>query len=328
LKTDLTSVIESFSKHRIMIIGDVMIDTYLWGKVERISPEAPVPVVMGTKEENRLGGAANVALNIQSLGAMSILCSVVGNDNYSKTFYELLKNQGMTSDGIIEDKERITTVKTRVISNHQHLLRVDREIDTPLSPEVEKRFIDHILKLISQNNVSAIIFQDYDKGSITPKVIDEVVKEANKHNIPTLVDPKKRNFGKYHDATLFKPNFKELSEGLKIDVSKTNPAGLNEAAKILHRDKNISLVMITLSEAGVFISNGSEYKVIPAHIRAIADVSGAGDTVVGVASLCLASSLDPFTTAAIANMAGGLVCEKIGVVPIEKNKLIEESKLL
>lgn len=325
MKTDLTSIIESFSNHRIMIIGDVMIDTYLWGKVERISPEAPVPVVTGTKEENRLGGAANVALNVQSMGATPILCSVIGSDSYSKTFYGLLENKGMTSKGIIEDNERITTVKTRVISNHQHLLRVDREIDDLLSPNMEKRFIEHILTVLNQNNISAIIFQDYDKGSITPNVISEVVKEANKRKIPTLVDPKKRNFGAYHDTTLFKPNFKELNEGLKVEATKTKPDSLNEAAKILHREKNIALVMITLSEAGVFISNGKEYRIIPAHIRDIADVSGAGDTVIGVASLCLAAKLDPFTTAAIANMAGGLVCEKMGVVPIEKEKLIDEA---
>jgi D-glycero-beta-D-manno-heptose-7-phosphate kinase len=310
-----------------MIIGDVMIDSYLWGKVERISPEAPVPVVTGTREENRLGGAANVALNIQSLGATPILCSVIGSDLQSKTFYDLLEHQAMTNVGILQHNERITTVKTRVISNHQHLLRVDREIDSPLSPDIEQRFIDHILAILSQNNISAIIFEDYDKGSITPKIISAIVEEAKKRKIPTLVDPKKRNFNAYHDVTLFKPNFKELTEGLKVEATKTSPDSLHEAAQILH-NKNIDLVMITLSEAGVFISNGSEFKVIPAHIRDISDVSGAGDTVIGVASLCLAAGLDPFVTAAIANTAGGLVCENVGVVPIEKERLKTELQVL
>jgi D-glycero-beta-D-manno-heptose-7-phosphate kinase len=324
LKTDLASIIDSFSKHHIMIIGDIMIDSYLWGKVERISPEAPVPVITSTSEENRLGGAANVALNVQSLGATPILCSVVGDDMQADTLDELFRNQAMTNKGILRDKRRITTVKTRVISNHQHLLRVDREIDSPLSPDIEQQFIGHILSILSQNNISAIIFEDYDKGSITPKVINAVVSEANKLNIPTLVDPKKRNFAAYHDISLFKPNFKELNEGLKIEASKTSPDSLHEAAQLLHKEKNIALVMITLSEAGVFMSNGKEHKIMPAHIRAIADVSGAGDTVIGVASLCLASGLDPFVTAAIANTAGGLVCEKIGVVPIDKELLKEE----
>jgi len=324
LKTDLASVIDSFSKHRVMIIGDVMIDSYLWGKVERISPEAPVPVVTSTKEENRLGGAANVALNIQSLGATPILCSVIGMDQSAKTFYDLLTIQGITNKGIIEDPNRLTTVKTRVISQHQHLLRVDRETDRPLSVEMEKIFINHTLTVLAENNISAIIFEDYDKGSITPNVIKAVVDEANKRNIPTLVDPKKRNFGAYDNVTLFKPNFKELVEGLKVDCSKTDPKSLNDAAGILHKSKGVSHVMVTLSEAGVYMSNNKEYMVIPAHIRDIADVSGAGDTVISVASLCLASGLDPFTTAAIANTAGGLVCEKVGVVPIEKEILKKE----
>lgn len=324
MKTDLASVIDSFSKHRVMIIGDVMIDSYLWGKVERISPEAPVPVVTSTKEESRLGGAANVALNIQSLGATPILCSVIGKDQSAKVFYDLLTIQKITNKGIIEDPDRMTTVKTRVISQHQHLLRVDRETDKPLSAEIEAKFISHVLSVLAENNISAIVFEDYDKGSITPNVIKAVVDEANKRGIPTLVDPKKRNFGAYDNVTLFKPNFKELVEGLKVEASKTDPKSLNKAAGVLHKTKGVSQVMITLSEAGVYISNQNEYKVIPAHIRDIADVSGAGDTVISVASLCLASGLDPFRTAAVANTAGGLVCEKVGVVPIEKEKLKDE----
>lgn len=328
MKTDFAKVIDSFSKYKVMIIGDVMIDSYLWGKVERISPEAPVPIVTRTSEENRLGGAANVALNIQSLGATPILCSVIGNDLRSKSFYELLKIQNITSEGIIEDCNRITTVKTRIISNHQHLLRVDREIDHPLSSEMENKFISHVIKVLNENKIDSIIFEDYDKGSITPKVIQQIVDEACKRGIPTLVDPKKRNFSEYNNTTLFKPNFKEFNEGLKVETSKTNPETLFEAAKILHKQKNISLIMITLSEAGVFISTGKEYKVIPAHIRYIADVSGAGDTVISVASLCLASGLDAFEIAAISNMAGGLVCEKVGVVPIDKELLKSETAAL
>ena len=324
MKTDFAKVIDSFSNYKVMIIGDVMIDSYLWGKVERISPEAPVPVVTRTSEENRLGGAANVALNIQSLGATPILCSVIGNDLRSKTLYELLENKNITAEGIIEDNNRVTTVKTRIISNHQQLLRIDRELDHPLSQEMEIKFISHIFKVLNDNKIDSIIFEDYDKGSITPKVIQEIVDEASKRGIPTLVDPKKRNFCEYNNTTLFKPNFKELNEGLNVETNKANPETLFEAAKILHDKNNISLIMITLSEAGVFISTGKGYRIIPAHFRAIADVSGAGDTVISVASLCLASGLDPFETAVISNMAGGLVCEKVGVVPIDKELLKAE----
>lgn len=329
MKKNLAATIDSFSKYRVLIIGDVMIDSYLWGKVDRISPEAPVPIIACTSQENRLGGAANVALNIQSLGAAPVLCSVIGSDDRSAMFYELLAQQEMTSKGILMDNSRVTTMKTRVISNHQHLLRIDREIDSPLSYETEQKFISHILQVLSENNIASIIFEDYDKGSITPNVIAAVVAEAGKKGIPTLVDPKKRNFLAYKGVTLFKPNFKELNEGLKIEASKTDMESLNKAAKILHKEKEIELVMITLSEAGVFISNGKENKIIPAHLRTIADVSGAGDTVISVASLCLSAGLDPFITAEISNMAGGLVCEKVGVVPIDKELLkIEAGKLL
>jgi rfaE bifunctional protein kinase chain/domain len=311
-----------------MIIGDVMIDSYLWGKVERISPEAPVPVVTGTSEENRLGGAANVALNIQSLGATPILCSVIGNDIRSDIFYELLDNQNITRRGIIIDDSRPTTVKTRIISNHQHLLRVDREIDSPLSPNIEQAFIQNIMSILNANSISAIVFEDYDKGTITPFIIETVVKEANKRNIPTLVDPKKRNFDNFNNITLFKPNYKELCEGLKMDINKTQAESIFKAAGLLHDKYNIKLVMITLSEAGVFISDGTSYRLIPAHIRDIADVSGAGDTVISVASLCLSSGLDPFFTATVSNMAGGLVCEKVGVAPIDREQFRNELMLL
>lgn len=328
MNTDFAKVIDSFSRFKVMIIGDVMIDAYLWGKVERISPEAPVPVITRTSEENRLGGAANVALNIQSLGATPILCSVIGKDVRAQTMYDLLEKQRISAEGLIEDESRITTVKTRIISSHQHLLRVDRELDHPLSKEMEKKFFEHIVKVLDKNAVDAIIFQDYDKGSITPGLIKNMVREAQKRTIPTLVDPKKRNFTEYEGTTLFKPNFKELVEGLKVEASKLQPETLYNAAKVLHYKKGISQIMITLSEEGIFISTGKEYKVIPAHKRAIADVSGAGDTVISVASLCMAAGLNPFETAAISNMAGGLVCEKVGVVPIEKDLLKAEAALL
>jgi len=252
------------------------------------------------------------------------LCSVIGKDDRASLFYSLLEQQNMTSKGIMEDSNRMTTMKTRVISSDQHLLRIDRETDTPLKPEIEEQFIVHINNILDSEQIASIIFEDYDKGSITPKVIEAVVKTAQKKNIPTLVDPKKRNFLCYGNTNLFKPNFKELTEGLKIETSKNNPDSLFKAVQPLH-DKGIKLVMVTLSEYGVFMSNGKDYKIIPAHIRSIADVSGAGDTVISVASLCLAYGLDPFATAALSNMAGGLVCEMVGVVPVDKDQLMQEA---
>lgn len=319
----LSTLFSSFENYKVLIIGDVMIDSYLWGKVDRISPEAPVPIISMTNQENRLGGAANVALNIQALGATPILCAIVGNDANAATFKNLLKDSHITDEGIVTDPSRMTTIKTRVISGRQHLLRVDRESDKPISKEVETTFVSHIISLLDKYKVDALIFEDYDKGAITPHLIKQVVDAANSRNIPSLVDPKKRNFLDYNGVTLFKPNFKELTEGLKLEVSKTQPDQLFDAAKLLHQ-KGIKYVLITLSEHGVFISNGSSFKQIPAEIRDISDVSGAGDTVISVASLCMASKLDHTLTAQIANIAGGLVCEKVGVVPVDKPHLMKE----
>lgn len=322
---DIKSVFESFNNFNILIIGDVMIDSYMWGKVNRISPEAPVPIIMSSKQENRLGGAANVALNVQALGANPILCSVVGKDLKSKTFHSLLKKRQLTNEGILEDESRKTTVKTRIIADNQQLMRVDEEVDHELDKEVENKFIKNILTIISDKQVDAIIFEDYDKGCITPDVIKSIVDFANKNNIPTLVDPKKRNFMEYKNVTLFKPNFKELVEGSKIDIQKGDFTGIFSASQKLDEELSAKHYLITLSELGVFIGDKSSYKVLPAEIRDIADVSGAGDTLIGTASLCLAAGLEPEAIATISNLAGGLVCEKVGVVPINKEQLLQEA---
>lgn len=324
-KIDIKAIFDSFNNFNILIIGDVMIDSYMWGKVNRISPEAPVPIIMSTKQENRLGGAANVALNVQALGANPILCSVIGSDSKSKTFYNLLVKRGLSNEGIMENNSRKTTVKTRIISNNQHLLRVDEEDDTALSSETENDFIKKTLTILSDKKIDAIIFEDYDKGCITPEIIHSIVEFANKNNIPTLVDPKKRNFMEYKNVKLFKPNFKELIEGAKTDITKGDFEGIFTAAKKLHSELSAKYLLITLSELGVFISHNNSYKTIPAEIRDIADVSGAGDTLIGTASLCLAAGLEPTLIAEISNLAGGLVCEKIGVVPINKEQLFQEA---
>ena len=203
-----------------MIIGDVMIDSYMWGSVDRISPEAPIPIVSVNNKDNRLGGAANVALNLISLGAQAILCSVIGNDKMGDNFIELLKKRKLTDKGILRSDDRVTTIKTRIISNSQQLLRVDEEISTPIEEDIEHQFILKIIEIIKEDKPDAIIFQDYDKGSITPVIIDEIIRNANEHDIPILVDPKKRNFEYYKNVTLFKPNFKELKEGLNVEINK------------------------------------------------------------------------------------------------------------
>ncbi len=324
-KVIIENIFKSFEKLKVLIIGDVMIDSYLWGNVERISPEAPVPIVEVNKREERLGGAANVALNIQSLGATPIITTIIGDDKKANDFIEILDENNLSAEGIIKSKKRITTTKFRVIGNNTQLLRVDEEVKTNIDTEEEELLIAKIEKIINDKNIDVIIFQDYDKGVITKNIIDITVKYANSKNIPIAVDPKKRNFLSYNNVTLFKPNLKELNEGLNIKVERNNIESIKNATKILFEKLNIKLALITLSEAGVYISNYNKEEIIPAHIRNISDVSGAGDTVISVASLCLALNLDISLIAKLSNLAGGLVCEEVGVVPINRNIFLEQA---
>ncbi len=319
---------DSFNRLNIMIIGDVMVDSYLWGKVERISPEAPIPIVALRKREHRMGGAANVAMNIRAMGAKPILCSVIGTDDKGDIFLELMKKEKMNASGIVRSQRRITTTKFRIFGNAYQLLRVDEEVEDDLVHAdylTLSRVIDRILET---ENVHCIIFQDYNKGVLTPKLIQEVIKKARKRNIPTAVDPKRKNFDAFSNVTLFKPNLKELKEGLKIELDAEDRDTIIETAQALRERIRCDYVMTTLSEHGMLMSMTDRMDqknlFIPAHVRSISDVSGAGDTVISVASLCLAAQRSPYEIAYISNLAGGLVCEEIGVVPVSKDKLLRE----
>jgi len=328
-RNQIEKLFEDFKGKQVMILGDVMIDAYLWGKVDRISPEAPVPVVSVKKRNNLLGGAANVALNIKALGAVPILCSVVGADTKGDEFTGLLKNDGITDAGIIHSPERITTTKFRIIGNKAQMLRVDEEMDTDLSLADEEKLLERLKSVFSDYSISVVILQDYNKGVLTRRVIDEVLRMAAQRNVPVVVDPKKKNFEAYRNIDLFKPNLKELREGLKIDGELTDVEKIKQAVIEWQSMQSISSMMVTLSEAGVFIRDINKGEVleyhIPAHLRNIADVSGAGDTVISVASLCRALKISPWLTAALSNLAGGLVCEYIGVVPVNRDHLLKEA---
>jgi len=319
----LQEVFDSFSGLKALIIGDVMIDSYIWGKVERISPEAPVPIISITNKEIRLGGAANVAKNIAALGATPILCSVVGNDQDGKHFMKLLENRKMDTRGIILSDDRMTTVKERMLSASQQLLRIDRETTKPLSKKDKSQLLAKIEALIPESDV--VIFEDYDKGVLDKRVIKSIIQLAKKHQKPTTVDPKKANFLSYEGVTLFKPNIKEIKEGLKVDFLNNDEAGVSEAAKALRKKLSIEKVFITRSEHGVYILSDHTEHFIPAHIRSISDVSGAGDTVISTASLCLALGMPDSFIAQLSNLAGGLVCEHLGVVSINKDQLYKEA---
>jgi D-glycero-beta-D-manno-heptose-7-phosphate kinase len=326
---EITLLFSKFNASRVLVVGDVMVDTYLTGKVDRISPEAPVPVVVLKKRENMLGGAANVALNIKSLGAEVFLCSVIGNDKQGDILLDLMNKEGLKTDGMIRSDDRITTTKFRIISSSTQMLRVDEELDTDLNTKDSKNLVYSITTLLETQKPDVIILQDYNKGIFSQHVIEQISELAAKSEIPIAVDPKKKNFTAYKDITLFKPNLKEISEGLKTEINPESLESLKKAAVILHTSQNIQFVLITLSEHGVFVSSkkSGEYisKIIPTVMRSIADVSGAGDTVISVAALCLAAHTDPLVMASLSNLAGGLVCEQPGVVPVDKLRLMSEA---
>jgi rfaE bifunctional protein kinase chain/domain len=300
-----------------------MVDSYIWGNVGRISPEAPVPVVSIHKEERRLGGAGNVVRNISALGATPILCTVVGDDDAGQVFGSIMEARALASDAVVVSRNRMTTVKERVLSGYQQLLRVDRESLEPLSKEDKRALLASIEKHISETDV--VIFEDYDKGVLSKGLIAQVVQMARVQNIPTVVDPKKANFHAYHGVTLFKPNLKEIREGLKLDFDAADNVALAKAVDILRKKMDIGMVLVTRSEMGIYMDAGDEKHFIPAHLRSISDVSGAGDTVVSTAALCLALGLPPKLIAGLSNLAGGLVCEHLGVVPVDRGQLHAEA---
>lgn len=317
-------ILAAFKTKRILVIGDVMIDAYMLGKVHRVSPEAPVPIVSLESQEQRLGGAANVALNLQSMGATPILCAIVGTDKEGHILKELLEAQNMLSTGIVASENRVTTVKTRVIGNHQQLLRIDAEDTHPLNEQEEQLFLASVSKAIETEKIDAIIFEDYNKGLLTPNVIEGIIALAKRNNIPTTVDPKKDNFLAFKGVTLFKPNLKELKEGVGIDCTFQKRELFDQAVDLLENKLGNEITFVTLSEYGVYIKNQEHKYHTPAHVRNIADVSGAGDTVISVATLCLTAELSIESIAELSNLAGGLVCEKSGVISIEPDQLIQE----
>jgi len=322
----LAEIIDGFSKLRVMVIGDLMVDAYTWGKVTRISPEAPVPVVNVVKRESRLGGAGNVVLNVASLGAKPMVFSVIGDDATGAELLTILSQSGLSVDGIIQEAGRPTTVKERVIAGSQQLIRVDSETEQAISSVSEASLVAAVKAAISK--VDVIIFEDYDKGVLSEGLIQEVMGMAKAAGIPTVVDPKKKNFFAYQGATLFKPNLHELRDGLGLDASDLSALALPATVKKFKESQRFEGLFVTLSERGVYMDFRAEQVAIPAHIRQIADVSGAGDTVISIAACALAAGASPAQIAELANLGGGLVCEFLGVVPIDVNLLKREATAL
>ncbi|NOX65995.1 MAG: D-glycero-beta-D-manno-heptose-7-phosphate kinase [Chlorobi bacterium] len=317
-KNKLLDLKKKFKEKNIAIIGDMMLDGYLWGDVKRISPEAPVPIVEIDSEFFRFGGAANVALNISKLGGNAIPIGIIGDDNDGKIFSDLIKEENITSEFIIKDNSRPTTNKTRVISANQHIVRIDKESKLPISLEIENQIFVSLNKMINQ--IDAIILQDYNKGVLTPTLIAKIIELANRHNKIITVDPKFDNFFEYKNATLFKPNRKETENAFGIRIN-SDESIKNAASKLMQR-LNVKYCLLTLGEDGMAIlEKGKQYLQIPTIARKVVDVSGAGDTVIATITMALATGSSINEAAYLANYAGGMVCEIAGIVPIDLDDL-------
>ena len=324
----MIDIFKKFTQLNVVIVGDVMIDRYLHGKVSRISPEAPVPVVELQRTEDRLGGAANVALNIKAMGAAPYLFSAIGSDTEGSLFLQIMDNNKLSTRGLLQIEDRPTTVKTRIMAGTQQMLRVDSEVTSDLSAYNQRVFMQRLQAFLREIKADVLIFQDYNKGVLSLEMIQNVMKEAQNRQILTTVDPKHKHFLDYQHATLFKPNLKEIREAVDFEV-KPELKSLERAAKFLRNKLNNRLTMITLSEKGLFLSSDTEgSQIYPIQPRQIADVSGAGDTVISVASLCLAAGTDERTLALLSNLAGSQVCELAGVVPVNKAQLKREFEAL
>jgi rfaE bifunctional protein kinase chain/domain len=319
--------VDKFKGNKALVIGDVMVDKYLTGKIDRISPEAPVPIVNLQAREARLGGAANVTLSIKALDAEPILFSLVGEDENGELLKSLLRKRNISDSFIHSSSFRRTTVKSRILSSNQQILRVDEEDTHALNEKEENTLLHSITACIAKENVSVIIFQDYNKGVLTPSLIQAVIALSKEKNIPTIVDPKKANFWAYEGVNCFKPNLKEVKEALNKPIL-IDSDSLHKIHFDLKKKLNHTASLITLSEHGIYYADDTEQHLIATQPRKIADVCGAGDAVLAVVALGLATKVSPSDLCTLANFAGGQVCEKVGVVPVEKNQLCRElSKL-
>lgn len=325
---DIQKLFSSFSSLRVGVIGDVMLDTYMWGSVERISPEAPVPVVSLHQQEQRIGGAGNVALNVQSLGAASTIISIMGKDEEAEMLTTLFKSKQINTDYLVHSPKRITTNKIRVISRNQQMMRLDNETTTDIDAALEKTLLKQVNLFIKKEKPQVIIFEDYNKGLLTENVIKEIIVLCKKHKVITAVDPKRKNFFAYQGIDIYKPNLKEVREGLNIMFDEVNLPLLKNIHRDLQQFLQHKISLITLSEKGIFYQQQNQAAIIPSHIRSISDVSGAGDTVIAVAAMVYAASHNIHLMAEVANIAGGLVCEQVGTVAINREELKHECELL
>ena len=328
MAVDFDNLFNDIAKLKVAVIGDVMLDTYWWGNVERISPEAPVPVVAVSKREQRIGGAGNVALNVQALGAKVAILTILGDDDDGNQLKQLLQENNIDTRFILESKKRITTNKIRIISRNQQMMRLDAEHTNDLDATDELNLQSLVEKYILFERPDVVILEDYNKGILTKNVISHTIKLCNENKIPSAIDPKRKNFFEYKNATLFKPNLHEVITSLNLLPEEVTGDLLSDIHNRLKEILDHSISLITLSDKGIFFQEKNNKNIIPSHRRNIADVSGAGDTVIAVASLAYASTKNIQLATQVANIAGGIVCEEVGTAAINKERLLEECKEL
>ncbi len=306
---------------KVAVVGDLMLDGYYWGDVKRISPEAPVPVVEIENEFFRFGGAANVVLNVKSLGGIPIPFGVIGEDQEGEIFQNKLEESRIKDNGIIISTERPTTVKVRVIANKQHIVRIDKEVKHNIHEELENQLLGKIESSVSE--LDAIILQDYNKGVLTPNIISSVIKIANDNGCTIAVDPKFLNFFSYAGVSVFKPNKKETEDAFNISI--TSDTDIEKALRLLNEKLQAENILLTLGEKGIALLDSQDNVTrVATKARKVADVSGAGDTVIATLTTAMAAGASFTEAAFLANFAGGLVCEEMGIVPIDPDKLFNE----
>lgn len=326
--TECEELFNDFNSLKIGVVGDVMLDTYIWGKVDRISPEAPVPIVSLHRKEQRIGGAGNVAINCSSLGAKVFMLGVIGDDDEASQLEQLLKESLIDTTGLIKSVKRKTTNKTRIISRNQQMLRFDAEITDDLNKDEEAALLKQISNFIEHEDPNILIFEDYNKGVLTEKVIEQAIALCRASGVITAVDPKRKNFFSYQHVDIFKPNMKEVQEGLNLMFETSDIYQLRNIHEQLQKQLQHKVSLITLSDKGIFYQQMQNAAIIPSHLRNVADVSGAGDTVIAVAAMVYAATKNAHLMAEIANIAGGLVCEEVGTASVDREKLLRECELL
>lgn len=317
-KEHLEDIINQAKNQKILVFGDLMVDEYLSGNVTRISPEAPVPIINISSAQLRFGGAANVAYNLMGLGQKPLLVGTVGDDRMGHLFLNMMEENGLPSNGIVTLPQRPTTVKTRIIGNNQHIARVDQETVEPISLEIQERLFEIFVSQIE--SISAVIIQDYNKGMVVPQLVSHVIDLVNRNGKIITVDPKFENFFTFKNVTLFKPNIKETEEVLAIRIK--DEREVVTAGKKLISLLNCQAILITRGAQGMaLIEKSGESIFVETKARKVADVSGAGDTVIATLTYALTGGASLKEAVTIANFAAGLVCEEVGVVPVNLTNL-------